>query len=79
MLMVGDPGIFVLLEGDVGVGKVTGGSFDGEDCFPGVEGVAVGPVEAGISSQSSPAITFVFKKNGHSSQSMARLSIASAA
>lgn len=74
MLLVGDPGPFVLLGGDAGVDN-----FDGEECLPGLEGAAAGPVEAGISNQSSPAITFVFRKNGHSSQSTARLSIASAA
>lgn len=62
----------------LGVGKLMGGNLDGDGCRPGLEGVAVGPVEAGISSQSSPEMTFVFKKKGHSSQSIAKLSIASA-
>jgi hypothetical protein len=54
------------------------GMRDGEDVDPGLAIVGFGAVEAGISSHSSPPITFVLRKKGQSSQSMTKLSIASA-
>jgi hypothetical protein len=61
----GGPGVYV-------------GIREGESVDPGLAVVGLAVVEAGISNHSSPPITLVLRKKGHSSQSITRLSIASA-
>ena len=84
-LLLGDPGGTLLPParrvGEPGGPGENNGIRDGENVDPGLAGAATGSlgvVEAGISNHSSPPIILALRKKGQSSQSITRLSIASA-